>query len=111
MSWNVILFESSRSEKFVEEFIKTLDEPTAAKTIHVIDLLEKYGPQLGMPHARKLTADLYELRIRGRHEIRILYSFVKKDIYLLHAFVKKKQKTPRKEIDTALKRLQTLTTV
>ncbi|MEX0616476.1 MAG: type II toxin-antitoxin system RelE/ParE family toxin [Candidatus Woykebacteria bacterium] len=111
MPWNVVLFESSRGEKFVEEFIKTLDEPTVAKVIHVIDLLESYGSRLGMPHTKKLTADLYELRVRGRQEIRILYGYAKKDIYLLHAFIKKKQKTPRQEIDTALKRLGTLTLV
>ena len=105
MAWNIILFESSRGEKPVEELIKSLDEATIAKASQEIDLLEKHGPYLAMPHSRKLNNDLYELRIRGRREIRILYAFVKKDIYLLHTFKKKQQKTPRKEIETARKRL------
>lgn len=62
-----------------------------------------------MPHSKKLTTDLYELRIRGKQETRIIYGFIKNNIYLLHAFKKQKQQTPRKEIETALKRLCSLT--
>ena len=62
-----------------------------------------------MPHTKKVTSDLYELRIRGRQEIRIFYSFVKQDIYLLHVFIKKQQKIPRKEIEIAQTRLKLLT--
>lgn len=106
MDWQIILFESERGKKPVEEFIKSLDESTIAKTVHIIDLLGKYGPYLSMPHSKKLTENLYELRIRGKQEIRILYSYVKNKIFLLHAFKKQTQRTPKKEIETALKRLR-----
>ena len=56
---------------------------------------------LGMPYSKKLTKEINELRIRGREEIRILYTFSKSNIYLLHAFKKKTQKTSKKEIKTA----------
>lgn len=105
MSWKIIVYESQRGEKPVEEFIKSLDEQTIAKIAHEIDLLEKHGPYLGMPHVKKITRDLYELRIRGKQEVRILYGFVKNNIYLLHAFKKQTQKTPPKELKTALGRL------
>lgn len=58
-----------------------------------------------MPHAKQLDSGLYELRVRGKEEIRVLYGFKQKTIYLLHAFKKQTQKTPRKEIETAVKRL------
>jgi len=106
MDWIIKVFETKRGEKPVEEFIKCLDESTIAKFIHVADLLEKYGPFLGMPHAKKITAGLYELRIRGKQEIRIIYGFVKEKIFLLHGFKKQTQKTPKKEIETALSRLK-----
>lgn len=106
MSWNIKTFETKRGEKPVEEFVKSLDEPTIAKIIHTIDLLEKYGPFLGMPHAKKLTSELYELRIRGKQEVRIIYSFVNEKIFLLHAFKKQTQKTPRREIEKSLSRLK-----
>ena len=111
MIWQIILFESDRGDKPVEELIKSLDQITIAKTAHQIELLEKYGSYLGMPHARKLIPDLYELRIRGKEEIRIVYAFIKRNIYLLHAFKKKTQKIPAKEIETAKKRFDFLTII
>ncbi len=90
MAWDIIVFESNRGEKFVEEFIKSLSPSTIAKVSHGIDLLEKHGRFVGMPHVKKLNKDLFELRVRGKEEVRIIYAFVKNKIYLLHAFKKKK---------------------
>ena len=108
MAWSIIIFETKRGEKPVEEFIYSLDEPTIAKIAHTVDLLEKHGPRLGMPHTKKIATDLFELRVRGKVEIRILYTFLKNDIYLLHAFKKKRQQIPRKEINTAFERLNSV---
>lgn len=80
MNWNIIAFESDRGEKYVEEFIKSLDSSTIAKVGHAIDLLEQHGSILGMPHSKKLNSDIYELRIRGKQEIRILYGFKARNI-------------------------------
>ena len=107
-SWTVLAFETSREDKLVEKFIKSQQPQTQAKIVHLIDLLQKNGSLLGMPHAKKLTSDLFELRIRGKKEIRIIYCFKRRTIYLLHAFKKQTQKTPKKEIYTALKRFRTL---
>lgn len=108
MTWKIVVFESDRKEKPVEEFIKSLDKSTIAKVAHEINLLEKHGVYLSMPHAKKLSSSLYELRVRGKQEVRILYGFVKTTIYLLHAFRKQTQKTPVREIETAIKRLNSL---
>lgn len=105
MPWNIIAFESRRGEKIVEEFLKSLESKTTAKAAHAIDLLEKHGQFLGMPHAKRLTHEVYELRIRGKQEIRILYAMIGKNIYLLHVFKKQTQKTPQKEIAIAEKRI------
>ena len=111
MAWVVILFESKRKEKPVEEFIRSKDPSTTAKIVHGIDLLEKYGPVLGMPHSKKISKNLYELRIRGKQEVRIIYTFVKSRIYLLHSFKKQSRKTPLKELKIAEDRLRMLTLI
>ena len=108
MIWEILFFETARSEKIVKEFIKLLDISTISKISSEIDLLKTHGPFLGMPQSKKLTRDLHELRIRGRQEVRIIYGFVGNTIYLLHIFLKKTQKTPIKEVDTASKRFQGL---
>lgn len=72
MSWNILLFETTRGEKPVEEFIVSKSSQTKAKIAHIINLLEIHGNILGMPHSKQLTQGLYELRIRGKEETRIL---------------------------------------
>ena len=90
----------------LEKFIKSLQKPTVAKVLRTIDLLEKFGPKLGLPHTKKVSTRLFELRVLGKQETRIFYSFHKSQIFLLHGFVKKSQKIPQKEIKVALQKLK-----
>jgi phage-related protein len=105
VTWKILLFETSRGEKPVERFINSLNSNTTAKVIHSTDLLEKHGNLLRMPHSKRLVKGLYELRVKGKEEIRIMYTYRSRNIYLLHAFKKKSQKTPKREMATALKRI------
>jgi phage-related protein len=61
-----------------------------------------------MPHVRKIRSydELWELRVTLKNnKYRIFYfSFVKTSYVLLHAFQKKDQKTPKKDIEIAKKR-------
>ena len=99
-----ILFSSD-----VEDFILSLEKSTIAKVLRVIDLLEKFGHQLGLPHSKKMSANLFELRIRGRQEVRIFYTFQKGSVVMVHGFVKKSQKIPKREINQAKRKLKDLT--
>lgn len=108
---NVKTFETKSGQKPVDDFIKAQDQSTIAKIGNKIDLLERFGHLLPMPYSKKVTDELYELRIRGRAEVRILYSFVSNEVILLHAFVKKQDKIPRKEIETAQSRLSALDSI
>ncbi len=86
----------------IEKFIKSLEKPVIAKVLRSIELLEYFGSELTMPHSRKIFRDVFELRIRGAQEIRILYIFYKNKIILLNGFIKKKNKIPKREIKKAL---------
>lgn len=111
MAWNIYFFQTARREKVVKEFIKKLEGKVIGKISQNLDLLKIHGPFLGMPYSKKLTKEISELRIRGREEVRILYTFSKNNIYLLHAFKKKTQKTPKKEIKVAEERKNILDNV
>lgn len=108
MTWKVYFFQTPRGEKIVKEFLKSLETRTVGKVSQTIDLLKEHGPFLGMPYSKKLTKGISELRISGKEEIRILYTFSKNNIYLLHAFKKKTRETPRKEIKIAEERRNVL---
>ena len=93
----------------VKAFVKKIQKPTQSKVLRAIELLEQYGRNLSMPHAKRITNILYELRIRGIQEVRIFYILQEDSALLLHAFLKKTQKTPKREIETAERRFQLLT--
>lgn len=109
MEWKILEYETGRKERPIAAFIKKQQPRAIAKITHLVDLLEIHGSTLSMPHAKRLDANLYELRVRGKEEIRILYGFKGRVIYLLHAFKKQTQKTPVKEFEIARQRLLSLT--
>jgi len=90
----------------LEKFIKNLQKPTIAKLLRTTNLLEKFGQKLGPPHTKKISTCLFELRISGKQEVRIFYSFHKSQIFLLHGFVKKSQKIPQREVKAAFQKLK-----
>lgn len=68
----------------------------------------EHGPDLGMPHTRAMGGGLFELRAKGREGIgRAFYcTVVDQRIVILHAFIKKTEQTPQRELDTARARLK-----
>lgn len=112
IAWNIETYETNSGEKVVDEFIKKQQPQAKAKIAHTVKLLKLYGNKLGLPHSKALGSGLYELRIRGKEELRIIYCFTKqKTIYLLHGFKKQTQQTPLKELNIALKRKKSLTDI
>jgi phage-related protein len=67
-----------------------------------------HGSNLGLPHTKSLSDGLFELRLKNKEGTgRVFYcTKVGKNIVMLHSFVKKSQKIPKKEIDVARKRLK-----
>jgi phage-related protein len=72
----------------------------------LVELLAVHGPNLRLPHSRAFGGGLFELRPRGRSGIgRAFYCFLTgKRIVVLHAFIKKTQQTPDRELKLARKR-------
>ncbi|MDP3973223.1 MAG: type II toxin-antitoxin system RelE/ParE family toxin [Candidatus Daviesbacteria bacterium] len=105
MAWKVLFFQTTRGDSPVEDFIKEQDEATYAKILQSMRLLANNGPFLKPPYIKKIQDKLYELRISGKVAIRIFYTITNHEYYLLHAFKKKSQKTPFKEIKVALDRM------
>ena len=100
---NIKFFDDS-----VEELTASLQEHTVARVLRILDLLEIFGNRLGPPHSKKIEKNLFELRIRGKQEVRIFYTFHKGEVILLYGFVKKSQRIPKKEIEIARHKLRLL---
>lgn len=104
MEWEVVTLNSA-----VDKELEALDVTFKAKFLHIAEMLEHFGPNnVKEPYCKPLGNKLWEIRMKGRPGIaRAIYVTAKgKKIIVLHAFVKKTQKTPQKAIDLALKRLK-----
>ena len=79
-----------------------------ADYLRLVELLIEFGPDLRMPHSRALGGGLFELRPRGREGIgRALYCYlIGERVVVLHAFMKKTQATPERDLKTARRRMR-----
>lgn len=102
------LFSERQGEKFVKSFIDEQSLKIKGKYVGMIGFLSEYGPFLTERYTKKIRHDLYEIRITGREQIRVLYTVRGNKIILLHAFKKKTPKVPQKEIEVASSRLRVL---
>lgn len=94
----------------VRNDIESWPDEILADYARLVELLMEFGPKLRMPHSRAMGDGLFELRPRGREGIgRALYCYPDgQRIVILHAFVKKTQETPEKELRLARKRMKEL---
>ena len=104
--YEVILFEKDNGERPVRDFIWSQDSKMKAKLIGLLDVLEEKGNQLREPYSKSLGDGIFELRCSvGNNITRVLYFFYYGErIILTNGFIKKTQKTPKKEIELANKR-------
>ena len=103
--FEVSFYEKEDGSKPVQEFLDSLDLKMRAKMIGTIEMLKKNGNQLRAPYFKPLDDGIMELRaIVGTNTSRVLYFFViGQRVVLTNGFIKKTQKTPKKEIELAKK--------
>jgi phage-related protein len=94
------------SDHRFERFVEGLDDQTIAQVRRMVGLLKRYGSSLEMPYSKALGGGLFELRIRGRREVRVIYAYRRGAYVLLHGFIKKMARIPQREMKTAKARLQ-----
>ena len=92
----------------VRDEIESWPDGILADYARLLELLMEFGPSLRMPHSRAMGDGLFELRPRGREGIGRAFfcHFDGRRIVILHAFIKKTQETPEKELRVARKRMK-----
>ena len=102
MSWHIEYFSNK-----LESDILNLPTGLLARYLRLTDMMTEFGSNLGMPHTESIGNGLYELRIKSKEGIaRVFYcTKVGKRIIMLHVFIKKSQKIPKRELVLATKRM------
>lgn len=101
MNWQILFY----SDKVEQETLQFPDK-ILAKLLHIFEMIEDHGPNLGKPYTDSFGDGLFEVRAKGQEGIgRSLFCYTNgQTIIILHSFIKKTQKTPKKELDIALTR-------
>lgn len=88
----------------VREYLDDIVDKERIKILKYVDFLREHKGILDEPYSKHIRDKIRELRIDfGRNRHRIFYfTFVGKNIILLHAFLKHSDKTPESEITKAL---------
>jgi len=60
--WQIRFYEDHRGKSAVLEFINKLSARDRAKIFNTLRLLQEFGPELALPHARRIDGRLWELR-------------------------------------------------
>lgn len=103
MNWTITYFSES-----VQNEILTMPAGFLGRYLRYSDRMEVFGPDLGLPHTRAMGEGLFELRLKSVEGIaRVFYcTIVGRKIVVLHQFIKKKDKTPPRELETARRRMR-----
>lgn len=104
--FQLIVYEKTNGEVPVEEFLDSIDPKMRAKIYGLMEILQEKGNMLREPYSKHLDDGIYELRCKFGSDItRVLYFFYYDGkIVMTNGFVKKTQKTPKKEIKLAKER-------
>jgi phage-related protein len=92
----------------VQEQILELPDTLAARYIVLTRRMLAIGPNLGEPHTKAMGDGLFELRLKGAEGIaRVFYcTLIGKRIVMLHSFIKKSDRTPKRELEIAHHRMK-----
>ncbi len=103
MKWKIKFYNKS-----VEQSVDKLEKSIKFKMLAIFNMMLEHGPDLGMPFTKAMGKGLFEARAKGQAGIaRGFFCIVSNTtIMILHVFVKKTEKTPKKELDLAIKRLK-----
>lgn len=105
---DVRFFKTEAGTEPVRDWLRTLSA-AEKKAIGEDIKTVQFGWPLGMPLVDHVEGDIWEVRTRLDGKItRTLFATESGVMILLHAFIKKQQKTPKPELDLAKERLKQL---
>lgn len=93
-------------DKNATEELKEFNLFVQRDLIAIIDILKNKG-RLEYPEGKKLTKNIFEIRLKRNGAFRGFYAYIiENSVIILHFFRKKSQKTPNKNLKLAEKRLK-----
>lgn len=106
--WEVKYYLTRSGKNPVMEYILSQEVERANNIDNALRLLREFGIAESLLDTKKLKGKIY----KGLHELKIdssriiYFLYTGRKFILVHAFTKKKDKTPKVELETARKRME-----
>jgi len=111
--YSIEFYEDERGYSEIVQYLKELQKKSESnkesrinfnKIIAYFDLLEEWGTRIGQPVTKHLEGEIWELRPLKN---RFIYAYYKDNKFIiLHHFIKKTKKIPKKEMEQAKRKLR-----
>jgi phage-related protein len=104
-----VVFHKSRSDRaYIEDFLADLDARDRATILAAFIDIRDCGFDAKGCQFRQIDGKLWEIKVRAPGGgYRFFYAMLRRDeMYVLHAYQKKGQKAPVRELDVARKRMR-----
>jgi phage-related protein len=111
--YDILFYKDKNGNESIRDYLQLLAEKATTsknhrvkqkKILEYINILRMVGTTAGLPAIKHIEDDIWELRPLDN---RIFYAYYKDNTYiLLHHYLKKTQKSPRRQIDQAKRNLE-----
>lgn len=105
----VLFYRTVTGRDVIKEWLRSFDKPDRAILGYDLKRVQ-IGFPMGLPLCRSLGGGLWEVRssLGGNREVRMIFfhDTAHKALVVVHGFLKKSQKTPKAEIDIAVRRMR-----
>jgi phage-related protein len=102
LRWSIVLLDEG-----MKAALDALAPDIRARFARIVELIQTHGlERVREPHVKHLEGPVWEMRKKGKDGIaRAAYVTASgRRVVVVHVFEKKTQKTPRREIETALRK-------
>ena len=105
----VLFYRTATGRPVIKEWLRSFDKPDRSVLGEDLKTLQ-IGFPMGLPLCRSLGSGLWEVRssLAGNREARMIFFHDAKAraLVVVHGFLKKSQKTPKTDLDLALRRMK-----
>lgn len=109
-TYQVKFYRDDQGNVPIIDYLEKINKKEKAKILKYIEFLKDNEGYLDEPYSKHIKGKIRELRVdfsKNKHRI-FYFTFIKKTIVLLHAFLKTTSKTPIKEINKAENNLKSV---
>ncbi len=84
----------------VRDFLEEIDPNSRSRVNRFMQMLKESGHLIKMPYSKNILPNIFELRVGGTQNIRVISCYYNSSAVIFHVFMKKTEQISLSEINT-----------